>query len=168
MSESFIQVNKECFHFSWLSPIAAVGSFHAGCSQHEHMGGVRMCATGIKHSYVLYHSSFFWYLHEHRHVHSLKIRQCATHSVDNSTERARERGVGAYWKLQLERGQFLHLLIAKLKLGDDFKNDWWTKNMNRSHPPKKKIKREKIKCLFTLIGSVNFLWLWMNLIEWKQ
>lgn len=115
-----------------------------------------MCATGIKQSLVLYHNSFFWYLHEHRHVHSLKIRQCATHSVDNSTERARERGVGAYWKLQLERGQFLHLLVAKLKIGDDFKNDWWTKNMNRSHPKKNKIKTEKIKCLFTLIGSVNF------------
>lgn len=104
-----------------------------------------MCATGIKHSYVLYHSSFSWYLHEHRHVHSLKIRQCATHSVDNSTERARERGVGAYWKLQLERGQFLHLLIAKLKIGNDFKNNWWTKNMNRSHPHPKKIKTRKNK-----------------------
>lgn len=55
-----------------------------------------MCATGIKQGHVLYHNSFFWYLHEHRHVHSLKIRQCATHSVDNSTERERERegGVG--------------------------------------------------------------------------
>lgn len=50
LSESFMKVNKECFHFSWLSLIAAVGSFHAGCSQHEHMGGVCMCATGIKHS----------------------------------------------------------------------------------------------------------------------
>lgn len=93
-----MKVNKECFHFSWLSLIAAVGSFHAGCSQHEHMGGVCMCATGIKQSYVYHTSSFFWYLHEHRHVHSLKIRQCTTHSVDNSTQRERGYIEDCSWK----------------------------------------------------------------------
>lgn len=92
MSESFMKVNKECFHFSWLSLIAAVGSFHAGCSQHEHMGGVCMCATGIKHSELCLSHLFFWYLHEHRHVHSLKIRQLVYYTQCWQQHRERERG----------------------------------------------------------------------------
>lgn len=39
-----------------------------------------------------------WYLHEHRHVHSLKIRQCTTHSVDNSTQRERGYIEDCSWK----------------------------------------------------------------------
>lgn len=46
-----------------------------------------MCVIGIKYSYVLYYSLFFWYLYEYCYVYSLKIRQCVIYSVDNSIER---------------------------------------------------------------------------------